>query len=454
MELIKDVIKEQVAQVITYSQGIPNPQVDDLIDKWYEAKKDFIDKFGLIYEYGKVSFHLSDVQKKSKINNFVDRIANNYKNDALAAFVSENSEGFFKNQVTKDYPNIPRGMKLVKAFKYFEKDNEFLLNRLQIEASQIIQEDKIEGILCFSVHPLDYLSSSENTYNWRSCHSLNGDYRAGNLSYMCDKSTIVCYLKGEHNVKLPRFPESVPWNTKKWRMLLHFSDNQDMIMAGRQYPVSTKNALEYVGEFIFHFYPDFWREVWFADLDGEYWQNFIISDHSLSNKYIRVYRKLVPIKDIVTDVKPALQYDDLLYSSIYDPYYIHKNPYFHYYDAELDNYMPHFTIGAHVKCLRCGKDLISYSEGMICDTCECEYGENYDDYYICDCCGDRVLLDDITYIHDDMRVCSTCLKEVMVKCNCCGEYIFKDDAIYYHKDNLEYCTSCICDIIKEEKYHG
>ena len=28
----------------------------------------------------------------------------------------------------------------------------------------------------------DYLSLSENAFNWRSCHALDGEYRAGNLS--------------------------------------------------------------------------------------------------------------------------------------------------------------------------------------------------------------------------------------------------------------------------------
>ena len=40
------------------------------------------------------------------------------------------------------------------------------LYTLQNKASQIIQEDCVEGTVCFSVHPLDYLSISENIYNF------------------------------------------------------------------------------------------------------------------------------------------------------------------------------------------------------------------------------------------------------------------------------------------------
>lgn len=128
----------------------------------------------------------------------------------LADFIDKQSDGFFSNITVEDFTTnsgktIKKGTKLVKSFKYFIPESR-RLEDIQNEASRIIQEDKIEGTFCLSVHPLDFLSSSETTYNWRSCHSLDGDYRAGNLSYIMDKSTIVCYLKGDKNEKLPRFP--------------------------------------------------------------------------------------------------------------------------------------------------------------------------------------------------------------------------------------------------------
>ena len=35
-----DEIKQQVREVIRYSQGIENPQIDKLIEDWREAKRD------------------------------------------------------------------------------------------------------------------------------------------------------------------------------------------------------------------------------------------------------------------------------------------------------------------------------------------------------------------------------------------------------------------------------
>ena len=38
----RETIKQQVSAVLGYSQDIPEPHVDELIDNWQEAKRDFI----------------------------------------------------------------------------------------------------------------------------------------------------------------------------------------------------------------------------------------------------------------------------------------------------------------------------------------------------------------------------------------------------------------------------
>jgi hypothetical protein len=63
---------------------------------------------------------------------------------------------------------------------------------------------------------------------------------------MVDSSTVLCYLKGDNDVKIPMFPDTVKWNSKKWRTLLHFSQNKDLILAGRQYPFPSESGLDLV----------------------------------------------------------------------------------------------------------------------------------------------------------------------------------------------------------------
>ena len=259
MENIKEV-QALFNKVVAYSQNIETPETDDLFDRWLEAKRDFIELFGgnLIYEYPeKVYFEISDSEKESRVKDFARTVENKYGNFALSDFIFSHAKDFFPNRMSEAYHdkvningvlkeiNIDKGMKMLRAFKYFEEDAN-VLDAIQQAASMIIQENKIGGTLCLSVHPLDFLSSSENNHNWRSCHALDGEYRAGNLSYMLDKSTVMCYLRSEHMEKLPDFPDDVLWNSKKWRVLLFFSDHWDMLFAGRQYPFASMTGLDFV----------------------------------------------------------------------------------------------------------------------------------------------------------------------------------------------------------------
>ena len=169
---------------------------------------------------------------------------------------------------------------------------------------------------------MDYLSSSENNYNWRSCHSLDGEYRAGNLSYMLDSSTIVVYLSPKEKAILPNFPDNVPWNSKKWRVLFFLSNDWNMLFAGRQYPFTSKNginiALNYFSKIFDTTYYDCWEDYRIGSVD--------LNNNSLSlfGDYIPVGRKLIALNQLITDAKTQeygelFHYNDLLYSTVYKP---------------------------------------------------------------------------------------------------------------------------------------
>ena len=118
-------IKEQVRRVVQYSQNIPDPQVDELIDKWFDAKRDFMEVFGgPIWEYPfPVTFHISQDSKERRLENLVQYISNEYGYEKLCLFILNNKESFYQNEVTHDYEykgkKIPKGAKLIKAFKNF-----------------------------------------------------------------------------------------------------------------------------------------------------------------------------------------------------------------------------------------------------------------------------------------------------------------------------------------------
>ena len=380
-----DLIKKQVKEVIQHSQEIDDPKTDQLVDKWLEAKKDFFQYFNgePIYKTeNKITVDLTPDMKQKKVSDFCSMLSDTFCDcDDLIRFISFNVDSFFNNILDSDYNtdgyHIKAGIKMSKAFKYFV-DNDSDLYFIQTAASQVIQENKISGYLCFSVHPLDYLSSSENNYNWRSCHALDGDYRAGNLSYMLDSSTVVCYLCGDDNEVLPRFPASVPWNSKKWRMLLFLSDNRNALFAGRQYPFFSKTLLEMVRKYFLsttrfsniqitsHVDWSRWHDDQIRDTTYKEWDYEDAS--SLRYTYIPIRDQISTLKSLITDMSD-LHFDDLLHSSCYEPYYCWNK-----YSRDSI----HFTIGSDVECLQCGNTYLTEHGVMICRHCQ---GYGCDEYH-------------------------------------------------------------------------
>lgn len=460
-------IKQQFKSVISHSQNIPDPKVDELFRKWETNKAKFINRFGgLIYEWsGPIEFTLDDTQKRQRAMEFATTVSDTFNNPALAEFIDENLDSFFDNKVSKSLnEKVPVGMKLLKAFKYFEP-NGAALRSIQDLASNIIQENKIRGTLCFSVHPLDFLSSSENTYNWRSCHALDGEYRAGNLSYMTDKCTFMVYLKGADNQKLYGFGP-VEWNSKKWRMLIHAAEDDSIMFAGRQYPFSSKSGIDTV----LNIYNNLmvigpkekpWIATWFkyGGWRADYVDSYVPYDATnaedtrhLAARYIVYDNQLVDISKVVQEGLNCLNYNDILQSTCYlYPYYAIYDPYGYH---SVNNLLAHpVIVGEEVLCLHCGKELISDPETMRCNDCELNFGtEENDVYSVCDCCGTRIYIDDATEVGDNEElVCDACFHAYAFVCDCCGNAYFDSDRVFVpDKHNKEcgswYCRGCYEDL--------
>ena len=455
-EAIK-LVQSDFENVITYSQNYcQDIYSDKILDQWYENKKDFIESMGgLIYEIKTpVNFELSLEEQTKKIDKFIKALRDIYHNEDLGWFINANRNGFFSNYVVNDYEyngkKIPKGMKLVKAFKFFFSDPE-IIDMAQSEASRIIQENKVEGILCFSVHPLDFLSSSENTYNWRSCHALDGEFRAGNLSYMCDNATVICYLKSanEDNVRLSAFPPTIPWNSKKWRMLMYVNTTKNALFAGRQYPMFCENALETLKPYF----------VEALGLEGRvnswsHWHNDQIDSFMYSNGYDNQFSR-TENKAVVFDCKihildkfvkdqSCLHFNDVLKSTCYKPFYCWHNT------DWGDTPVKMFKIGSKPICPSCGERELENSDILCCSYCYDRYYNNdCDDDSIgeCSCCG-HLLYEEDDYIYVDTRwesdvlVCGSCAARECTECPECGETVFNEVLTLDPETKEMICTCC------------
>ena len=449
-------IKREFITVIKNSQGIDNPKVDALFDYWYEAKKEFITAMGdeLIYELPDlVSFNLTEQEKTIKLNEFISNLESDYGQYALSNFIYDMHDCFYENIASHDYviPNtekvVKKGTKIIKDFKYFISDKT-LLTTLQDAASQIIQQDKIEGKICISVHPLDYLSLSENNHKWRSCHSLDGEFRAGNLDYMTDKSTIICYLKSEKDEVLRYFSE--PWNNKKWRVLLFFSEDREMLFAGRQYPFEIQQALDFIlttllpksGFCKSHENWTPWHSEKIKDLTfNKDYISYPASFH-FHDAYYPVGDELIKETDLIND-NNALHFNDLLHSSCYDPVYSFKIKGNIFYSALTGNTGSNtrFYIGGPVKCLKCEEHYLHESSLMVCDRCD-----NSKDYY-CEQCGCLLETDADIFLVGDQVLCYDCYQDAVNPiCENCLNSFPKNEIYFDDKTERFLCKNCLNEV--------
>lgn len=449
----RDLIQKQFEQVISYSQNYLYQEevtinATNLFNDWWWNKKHlrsdlpFFNDDRWIYEYPEtVSFGLDENTKRERLDRFVREL---WDFPLLQDFLRKNKANFFENRIVEDYkaPNgtCRRGMKIIKAFKYFFSNDMETLKRLQDEASAILNEDKIEGKFCVSIHPLDYISISDNDHNWHSCHAMNSDYRAGNLCYMADRHTVVCYVKTGEDRKISNFPDEVPWNSKKWRMLLFFDIGGDFVMAGKQYPLQSGEALNHFQEA----YSRAWKAAREANegvtscFKFSPWHKEQINSTSLDGLEYKFSVSMIPYGDymlgldeVYTKGENSLQYDDIIKNSTYResvPYayaitdlrwglftdagitYPNGDQTSRYLFANRRN-GPVITAGHEVKCLHCGESVIQTADAVLCDRCALEYIKPDmldEDYYpICDICGERFIYYD-GFWRDDMHVCATC----------------------------------------------
>lgn len=366
--------QKQIEDIITYSQNYDfDIECADIAKAWYAAKQKFINMFkGTIWRSNsKIEISLSQKDKQKTFESFVDRINMRYDNISLTTLVTSNEEGFFSNEVVNACGPAKKGMRLSKSFKYFIEEEEEV-RWLQDYYSRCVQKDKLEGYLYLSVDPVDFLTLSENNANWRSCHSLDGDYRSGNLSYILDETTVVAYLASDEKEVLDNIPAHIPCYSKKWRMLLNCHLANKILYFGRQYPFEDMNLMEktfiYFNKLTHYDFSNITKKIGFREIlvevDGETYQD------RLSENALLMLGKVISTKDVIAEPVNTLNFNDLIYSSTYTPWAaIGKNYDFSSDNAEFIKNQIYMTIGADVLCPYCHTRYITEGDSFVCERC-------------------------------------------------------------------------------------
>lgn len=291
---------------------------------------------------------------------------------------------------------IQKGIKPMKVFtKIVERSGDEEARQLcedfRIWHSQLLNQIRLDGTLSLSIHPLDYMTMSDNGGSWTSCmcwmgenngDGEPGDYRAGTVECMNSPYIIVAYL---HNPKKKfkfwegwNHEEALEWNKKKWREL--FIVQNGLITEIKGYPYQDENltntALMWIKELaqknLGWEYND--TEV---NINDEYKENDdeinlfrIRSGYYMYNDIgtLNLHRARVNIRDLY---KRAENNDDVKY----DQYFPRGQ--------KKASTIFNLRYGGKATCMCCGakiKDLENRSNSVLCSDCERTQ--------ICPCCGE------------------------------------------------------------------
>ena len=136
---------------------------------------------------------------------------------------------------------IQRGSKIIKSIqkvlKFYKYPRMDLFEKWRNDISNITTKKSIVANLVFSIHPIDFLTMSDNNCGWRSCMSWTGygGYSTGPIEMMNSNMVIVAYLES-NNKKFYFNQHEIP--NKSWRCLFYV--HKYILLEGKPYPYYSK----------------------------------------------------------------------------------------------------------------------------------------------------------------------------------------------------------------------
>jgi hypothetical protein len=284
---------------------------------------------------------------------------------------------------------INRGCKISKMLgKIAKAFNLPMYEEFRILHSQALNQKYLKGTLCLSIHPLDYMTMSDNDCGWESCMSWanNGEYRRGTIEMMNSPYIVVAYLSAESPFQIGSFK----WSNKKWRELFFVSS--DIITGIKPYPYENQYIEESVCSWL--------KELMTNNLGCSYFND------------LTFYLPRSGI-NLNGDSFSIAFYTDAMYND-----FGARSEHMAYVGTQAPKHMEYAYSGPSV-CLLCGQTHTDYDTEQELVCCECNH------YRKCAECGDRVHVDDL-YMHGDDYLCEYCYETMTSACSLCEETHFND----------------------------
>ena len=306
---------------------------------------------------------------------------------------------------------LSQGAKIMKSIqkmlKFVEYPNMDLFEKWRNDISNITTSKHIKANLVFSIHPLDFLTMSDNTCGWRSCMSWmnNGGYSTGPIEMMNSNMVIIAYLESNkdfifNNHKIPN---------KTWRTLLYV--HKDILLEGKCYPFYSKDVSTIVLDKL--------RELVYNNMKWKYQyinQTYTDMKPYHSNGYVRNK------KDFRNSQHKIIVYTNGMYNDVV------KDGSWDYICCR--NWVPktlRLCASGVCNCMCCGEPIMTQEE---IDNCQC---------------------DDDLVIYGSDKVCGECQRGKW--CSCCQKYSDKSKKEirywHYHSENYQVvllkkiCETCL-----------
>ena len=318
----------------------------------------------------------------------------NFIQNKITRLYSDESNIAFKSPKDGSKITITVGMKFMKALakivEAYDLDKE-MFEEFRIAHSQILNDKKLSGRLCLSIHPLDYMTMSDNESDWGSCMSWRegGCYRRGTVEMMTSPIVVVAYLKSDRDMSLfGRYADlslqqkGWTWNNKKWREL--FVVHEGEIIGIKGYPYTSRPLEKAVITWL--------RELSRENLNYDYTEEI----------FTRKYNESVVINGIENryNYTSKAMYNDFGLASNGE----HQSVFHPVEEFITDPKKRNICYSGPAVCMCCGEVVEQTAEAyLLCDCCGLEM-------MTCDCCGWTGSADDFHYI-DGCPVCQACYED-------------------------------------------
>lgn len=377
-------------------------------------KHDFISNF---IDKIIAGFFINKIDKIDGINNLKSLVrVNTYKKDAIDFSMKIKTNNIEKKKEIQ----LQKGMKPIRALQRISEGFPEVFPKEDFESfrllhSQYLNDKVVSGTLVFSIHPLDFITMSDNNSDWSSCMSWSkrGCYRVGTVEMMNSNNTIITYIKSS----TPYYfndDKNLEWNNKKWRQLVYVT--KDIICSGKPYPYENhdiskkiitelKKMAEKNMSWGYNFGPEKYLDM-----------VHINSQQAMDNNRYWLHTGKSVKHNILFDTKGM--YNDM-FNDNSTTYWCYRN--------KVPK-MRILSLSGKVPCLCCGYDVLTensypedyndrweYTDEVVCPSCRSD-GE-------CDICGDFAGAKTLIKIKEPGReekdICPKCANEIVKKCPCC-----------------------------------